>query len=133
MAERGSSAQLLDALDDTQREVAEALRGPVAVLAGAGAGKTRTITHRIAHGVYSGAYDAERVLSLSFTKKAAGELQTRLRELGVVGVRAQTFHSAALSQSGALLVPAYWRQNTTTCRGQDPYAQSSSGESAFAF
>lgn len=106
MAERGSSAQLLDALDDTQREVAEALRGPVAVLAGAGAGKTRTITHRIAHGVYSGAYDAERVLSLSFTKKAAGELQTRLRELGVVGVRAQTFHSAALSQLGH-----FWSQH----------------------
>jgi DNA helicase-2/ATP-dependent DNA helicase PcrA len=94
-------------LDDQQRQVAEALRGPVAVFAGAGAGKTRTITHRIAHGVRSGVYDANRIMSLSFTRKAAGELQSRLRGLGVSGIRAQTFHSAALSQLGF-----FWPQIT---------------------
>lgn len=89
---------LLDALDPQQREVAECLRGPVAVLAGAGTGKTRTLTHRIAHGVRVGAYAPNRVLAVTFTRKAAGELQTRLRALGAQGVRAQTFHGAALAQ-----------------------------------
>lgn len=89
---------LLDGLDTDQREVAECLRGPVAVLAGAGTGKTRTLTHRIAHGVRVGAYAPERVLAVTFTRKAAGELQTRLRSLGAAGVRAQTFHGAALAQ-----------------------------------
>lgn len=91
---------LLSDLDAEQREIAECLRGPVSVLAGAGTGKTRTITHRIAHGVRTGVYDPERVLALTFTRKAAGELQARLRNLGAHGVRAQTFHSAALAQLG---------------------------------
>src|SRR5690606_24842197 len=83
-----------------QREVAEHLRGPVVVLAGAGTGKTRAITHRIAHGVRTGVYAPDRVLAVTFTRKAAGELQGRLRELGADGVRAQTFHGAALAQLG---------------------------------
>lgn len=91
---------LLDGLDPEQRQIAECLRGPVAVLAGAGTGKTRTLTHRIAHGVRVGAYAPNRVLAVTFTRKAAGELQTRLRALGVDGVRAQTFHGAALAQLG---------------------------------
>lgn len=89
---------ILDALDPEQREIAECLRGPVSVLAGAGTGKTRAITHRIAHGVRSGVYDPQRVLAVTFTRKAADELQGRLRALGAAGVRAQTFHGAALAQ-----------------------------------
>ncbi|MEV8337452.1 ATP-dependent helicase [Leucobacter sp. NPDC077196] len=89
---------ILEALDPEQRQIAESLRGPVAVLAGAGTGKTRAITHRIAYGVRTGAYDPERVLAVTFTRKAAGELQGRLRALGAEGVRAQTFHGAALAQ-----------------------------------
>ena len=76
------------------------LRGPVAVLAGAGTGKTRVITHRIAHGVETGAYSPSRVMAVTFTAKAAGELRGRLRRLGVEGVAARTFHAAALSQLG---------------------------------
>lgn len=91
---------ILSGLDPDQREIAESLRGPVAVLAGAGTGKTRAITHRIAHGVRAGVYAPERVLAVTFTRKAAGELQGRLRALGAEGVRAQTFHGAALAQLG---------------------------------
>lgn len=88
----------LDGLDARQREAASVLRGPVAVLAGAGTGKTRVITHRIAHGVETGAYSPARVMAVTFTAKAAGELRGRLRALGVEGVAARTFHAAALSQ-----------------------------------
>jgi DNA helicase-2/ATP-dependent DNA helicase PcrA len=90
--------RLLAALDDEQRQVAEALLGPVCVLAGAGTGKTRAITHRIAYGVATGAYDPRRVMALTFTTRAAGELLGRLRALGADGVAARTFHSAALRQ-----------------------------------
>lgn len=88
----------LDALDERQRAAASVLRGPVAVLAGAGTGKTRVITHRIAHGVDTGAYSPSRVMAVTFTAKAAGELRGRLRALGVEGVAARTFHAAALAQ-----------------------------------
>ncbi|QPE03696.1 UvrD-helicase domain-containing protein [Microbacterium schleiferi] len=88
----------LDGLDEQQREAVTALRGPVCVLAGAGTGKTRVITRRIAHGVDTGAYSPGRVMALTFTSKAAGELRGRLRALGVEGVAARTFHSAALAQ-----------------------------------
>lgn len=88
----------LDGLDERQREAASVLRGPVAVLAGAGTGKTRVITHRIAHGVDTGAYSPSRVMAVTFTAKAAGELRGRLRALGVGGVAARTFHAAALAQ-----------------------------------
>ena len=89
---------MLEALDPEQRQVAEALRGPVRVLAGAGTGKTRAITHRIAHGVETGLYAPTEVLALSFTTRAAGEMRERLRALGAPGVQARTFHSAALRQ-----------------------------------
>ena len=93
-----ASDPLLAALDDDQRVVAEALIGPVCVLAGAGTGKTRAITHRIAYGVASGAYDPARVMALTFTSRAAAELRARLRALGAEGVAARTFHAAALAQ-----------------------------------
>ena len=89
---------LLAALDPEQRRVAEALRGPVRVLAGAGTGKTRAITHRIAHGVHTGVYAPTEVLAVTFTTRAAGEMRGRLRELGAGAVQARTFHSAALRQ-----------------------------------
>ncbi|HUX69558.1 MAG TPA: ATP-dependent helicase, partial [Cellulomonadaceae bacterium] len=90
----------LDALDPDQREVARALTGPVCVLAGAGTGKTRAITHRIAYGVRTGVYRPSAVLAVTFTARAAGEMRTRLRDLGVGGVQARTFHAAALRQLG---------------------------------
>ena len=89
---------LLADLDPEQRRVAETLRGPVRVLAGAGTGKTRAITHRIAHGVATGVYQPTEVLAVTFTTKAAGEMRERLRVLGAPGVQARTFHSAALRQ-----------------------------------
>jgi DNA helicase-2/ATP-dependent DNA helicase PcrA len=92
------SDALLDALDPEQREVALAARGPVCVLAGAGTGKTRAITHRIAYAVTTGVADPAKTLALTFTVRAAGELRGRLRELGVPAVRASTFHAAALRQ-----------------------------------
>jgi DNA helicase-2/ATP-dependent DNA helicase PcrA len=85
-------------LDDEQRAVVEALHGPVVVLAGAGTGKTRAITHRIAHGVATGQHDPRRTLAVTFTTRAAGEMRTRLRALGVDGVQVRTFHAAALRQ-----------------------------------
>ncbi|WP_341998481.1 ATP-dependent helicase [Microbacterium sp. LWH7-1.2] len=88
----------LAGLDEHQLEAATALRGPVAVLAGAGTGKTRVITHRIAHGVDTGAYSPGRVMAVTFTTKAAGEMRGRLRAMGVAGVSARTFHAAALAQ-----------------------------------
>jgi len=90
---------LLEALDPEQREVATALRGPVRVLAGAGTGKTRAVTSRIAYGVATGVYNPSQVLAVTFTTRAAGELRTRLRQLGAHGVQARTFHSAALRQA----------------------------------
>src|SRR5689334_16659148 len=93
-----SAPDLLSALDPEQRQVAEALRGPVRVLAGAGTGKTRAITHRIAYGVASGVYNPSEVLAVTFTVRAAREMRSRLRTLGAPGVQARTFHSAALRQ-----------------------------------
>lgn len=90
--------RLLEPLDDEQRRAAVALLGPVCVLAGAGTGKTRAVTHRIAYGVASGAYPPDRVLALTFTSRAAGELRSRLRGLGAGEVQARTFHGAALAQ-----------------------------------
>ncbi|HUR14699.1 MAG TPA: ATP-dependent DNA helicase UvrD2 [Mycobacteriales bacterium] len=91
---------LLAGLDPEQREAAEAVRGPVVVLAGAGTGKTRTITHRAAHAVRSGAVPPGSLLCVTFTARAAGEMRHRLRTLGVEGVQARTFHAAALRQLG---------------------------------
>src|SRR5450755_4529588 len=91
---------LLAGLDEQQRQAAEALLGPVVLLAGAGTGKTRAITHRIAYGVATGVYSPSRVMALTFTNRSAGELRSRLRELGAGGVSARTFHASALSQLG---------------------------------
>ena len=88
----------LDGLNPEQRRAAEAVRGPVCILAGAGSGKTRTITRRIAQQVVTGAFAPTQIMAVTFTDKAAGELKQRLAELGVSGVRASTFHSAALRQ-----------------------------------
>lgn len=88
----------LDGLDEEQRTAVCAPRGPVCVLAGAGTGKTRTITRRIAHLVRTGHVSPGHVLAVTFTARAAGEMRTRLRDLGVGGVQARTFHAAALRQ-----------------------------------
>ena len=95
-----SADEILEALDPEQREVATALHGPVCVLAGAGTGKTRAITHRIAYGVRVGAFNPQSVLAVTFTARAAGEMRQRLRALGAGGVQARTFHAAALRQLG---------------------------------
>ncbi|WP_231129465.1 ATP-dependent helicase [Bifidobacterium choloepi] len=94
-----STAQaLLTDLDDAQREAATAVDGPVRIIAGAGAGKTRTITRRIAYAVESGDWNPNKVLAVTFSVKAAREMKSRLDRLGVDGVTAATFHSAALRQ-----------------------------------
>jgi DNA helicase II / ATP-dependent DNA helicase PcrA len=91
-------SDLLDALDPEQRAAAEAPVGPVCILAGAGTGKTRAITARIARLVTTGAVEPDSVLAVTFTTRAAAELRGRLRALGAAGVQARTFHSAAHRQ-----------------------------------
>lgn len=93
-----SPALDLGALDEDQRVAATAPRGPVCILAGAGTGKTRTITYRIAHLVDQGFVSPQRVLAVTFTAKAAGEMRDRLRAMGIGGVQARTFHAAARKQ-----------------------------------
>ena len=93
-----SAADLLAGLDPEQQAVVEAVRGPVCVLAGAGTGKTRAITARVAFAVLTGAVPVSEVQAVTFTTRAAGEMRIRLRALGVPGVQARTFHSAALRQ-----------------------------------
>jgi DNA helicase-2/ATP-dependent DNA helicase PcrA len=89
---------ILAALDPEQHAVASEPSGPMVVVAGAGTGKTRALTHRIAYAVATGVQQPQRVLALTFTARAAGAMRTRLRGLGVVGVQARTFHAAALRQ-----------------------------------
>ncbi|MBU5654690.1 ATP-dependent DNA helicase UvrD2 [Corynebacterium aurimucosum] len=88
----------LSLLDEDQRAAATAPRGPVCILAGAGTGKTRTITYRIAHMVDQGFVNPQRVLAVTFTSRAASEMRERLNQMGVGGVQAQTFHAAARRQ-----------------------------------
>lgn len=92
------AGRLLAGLNEGQRLVATSFGQPVCVIAGAGTGKTRAITHRIAYAVAEGLTPADAVLALTFTQKAAGELAQRLRALGADGVEARTFHSTALRQ-----------------------------------
>src|SRR5689334_24886407 len=80
--------RILGGLDAEQREVASTLGGPLCVLAGAGTGKTRAITHRIAYGVHSGVYSPQRLLAVTFTARAAAEMRSRLRDLGAGNVQA---------------------------------------------
>ena len=94
----GSAESVLEGLDDEQRTAASTLAGPLCILAGAGTGKTRAITHRIAYGVRAGVYDPHRVLAVTFTARAAAEMRSRLTGLGAPGVQARTFHAAALRQ-----------------------------------
>lgn len=105
MDARNGPDAVLGSLDPEQREVAVAARGPVCVLAGAGTGKTRAVAHRIAYTAAIGAVDPARVLAVTFTTRAAGELRARLRQLGTAvpdagleRVQARTFHAAALRQ-----------------------------------
>ena len=92
------NAQILAELDPDQLAVVTAIRGPVCVIAGAGTGKTRVITNRIAYAINAGVTDPTKVLALTFTAKAAGEMRARLRVLGISNAAARTFHSAALKQ-----------------------------------
>jgi DNA helicase-2/ATP-dependent DNA helicase PcrA len=92
------AAEVLEGLDPEQRNAAVAARGPVCILAGAGTGKTRAITHRIAYAVRTDVVEPTAILAVTFTSRAAGELRTRLRALDVQGVQARTFHAAALRQ-----------------------------------
>ncbi len=92
------SDKFLANLDEEQRLAASAIRGPVVIIAGAGTGKTRTITHRIAHALENGVAEPSRTLALTFTARAAAELRLRLATLGFPGVQAHTFHSAAWRQ-----------------------------------
>ncbi len=94
----GASVDPLDGLNREQRRAAAAVRGPVCILAGAGTGKTTTITRRIAHQAASGTFDPAQIMAVTFTDKAGGELRARLAALGVTRVRAGTFHAAALRQ-----------------------------------
>jgi ATP-dependent DNA helicase UvrD/PcrA len=89
---------VLAGLNPEQRRAAEAVRGPVCILAGAGSGKTTTITHRIAHQVGTEAFRPGEILAVTFTDTAARELRARLERLGAPGVTARTFHAAALAQ-----------------------------------
>ena len=102
---------ILEGLDERQRPAATTLQGPVRIIAGAGAGKTRTVTRRIAYACATGAWKPERVLAVTFSVKAAAEMRARLSQLGVgggtgrsgsgagtAGVTAATFQSAALHQ-----------------------------------
>jgi DNA helicase II / ATP-dependent DNA helicase PcrA len=93
-----SAESILEGLDEKQQIAAQSLVGPTCILAGAGTGKTRTVTHRIAYGIATGHFAANRVLALTYTNRAAGELRSRLRSLGVGAVSVRTFHAAALSQ-----------------------------------
>ncbi|MCL2489125.1 MAG: ATP-dependent DNA helicase UvrD2 [Propionibacteriaceae bacterium] len=104
-----NAQDILAGLDPEQTAIARAVEGPVVVIAGAGTGKTRALTHRIAYGVATGAMVAQQTLALTFTTKAAGEMRSRLASLRVPGVQARTFHSAALRQA-----KYFWPQATHT-------------------
>ena len=92
---------LLDGLDARQRDAVTSPANPLAILAPAGAGKTRVLTRRIAFRAREGSVEARHVLAVTFTRKAAGELVDRLGALGVEGVTAGTFHALALAHPGA--------------------------------
>src|SRR5206468_4939913 len=90
---------LLGDLNAAQQEAVTCDAAPLVVLAGAGSGKTRVLTRRIAYRISTGSTEADHVLALTFTRKAAGELRSRLRALGAGGaVAAGTFHAVAYAQ-----------------------------------
>ncbi len=92
------SSDLLEGLNDAQREAVTASTGPVAIAAGAGTGKTRVVAHRAAYAVATGVVDERRILLVTFTEKAGREMAARVAGLGLRSVTARTFHSAALAQ-----------------------------------
>jgi DNA helicase-2/ATP-dependent DNA helicase PcrA len=94
----GGNASIFEGLNPRQQQAVETVNGTVCILAGAGSGKTTTITRRLANQVASGAFPAEALLAVTFTDKAAGEMRDRLARLGVSGVQARTFHAAAFQQ-----------------------------------
>ncbi len=102
-----SAESLLEGLDPEQRLAAESLIGPVRIIASAGSGKTKTISHRIAYGIASGVYAPEKVLALSYTARSAAELRTRINSLGAPAVQVRTVHAAALAQ-----IRYFWPQLT---------------------
>src|SRR6266545_712620 len=89
---------LVHDLNPAQRDAVEATSGPVCILAGAGTGKTRVISRRVAYAIATDAVHPRHVLVVTFTEKAAGEMRERLAELGFPGVQAHTFHAAAWRQ-----------------------------------
>jgi DNA helicase II / ATP-dependent DNA helicase PcrA len=107
MSSAQNPSEILSQLDDAQRAAVENLKGPLAIIAGAGSGKTRTISHRIAYGIATGEYSESRVLALTYTNRAAAELRSRLRLLGAPLVQVRTFHAAALAQ-----LQFFWPQLT---------------------
>src|SRR5947199_5276888 len=96
---------IFEGLNPEQRRAVEAVRGPVCILAGAGSGKTTTITRRVANQVATGTFSADEILAVTFTDKAARGMRARLEALGVARVTARTFHSAALAQLHRLGTP----------------------------
>ncbi|MGD0808733.1 MAG: ATP-dependent helicase [Acidimicrobiales bacterium] len=111
----------LDDLDEEQRAAAAALSGPVCIIAGAGSGKTRTVTHRLAYGVATRELDPRRALAITHSRKAAAELGERLSRLGVGGVDARTFHAA-----GLWVAKGHWAR--TGRQGPSPIVLSESEE-----
>ncbi|HVL91085.1 MAG TPA: ATP-dependent DNA helicase UvrD2 [Actinomycetota bacterium] len=104
--------RIFQGLNEQQAAAVAAVRGPVCILAGAGSGKTTTITRRIANQIATGTFDASEILAVTFTDKAAREMAARLQRLGVPAVRARTFHAQALalykafSSDAAEIVPS---------------------------
>ena len=98
MSTTAPADRLLDGLNAAQLEAVRTVDGPLAIIAGAGTGKTRVISRRTAFAIASGAVPADQVLVVTFTDKAAGEMMERLRGLGLGGVTARTVHAHALSQ-----------------------------------
>lgn len=119
-----NAEEILAALDDEQRKVALATRGPVCVIAGAGTGKTRAITHRIAYASAIGVMDPQRVLAITFTARAAGEMRSRLRNLGFPGVNARTIHSAALKQLLYFWTSVFGGQSPELLTSKTPFINS---------
>ncbi len=98
MPDNPNPDRLLEDLNASQREAVTTTSGPLAIVAGAGSGKTRVISRRAAYAIETGAIPADQILLVTFTDKAAGEMSQRMVSLGHRGVMARTFHAAALAQ-----------------------------------
>jgi DNA helicase II / ATP-dependent DNA helicase PcrA len=90
--------RLLEDLNASQREAVATTSGPLAIIAGAGSGKTRVISRRAAYAIETAAVPADQILLVTFTDKAANQMVERMAALGHKGVMARTFHAAALAQ-----------------------------------